>query len=416
MGIQDFYGVLEEECPEVLINTRLEQLAGSSLAIDISIFLYKYVRTAGPDGWMDLFLLLLCTLKKYGMKAVCIFDGPNPPIEKKKEQDARRATVEKTRQKMKMAKRMKKVVDEKHIPDDKPLSSDLEKEIRGILAGRKKDVTNYSDVYDVSLSLGNAIARWERQTLPITDDYRIQATEMVEAMGLAHFRAEGEAETLCAYLCIHGYVDAVLSEDTDVLAYGTPVLLSKFDAPSETVTYLSQENILNCLNLEYKSFLDMCILLSCDYNDRAKGFPVDGKKRKKPVSIGAKSVYPLISKFKTIENARKSSALTDVTKLKYKRCRELFTIPNRVQNIVIPFTTEIKKNKLEELLKRHRCRIKATYIYDHWKPMKMIFEEGVEDVLERELEEMDRDDENTDDAESDALPKDEDDSVNSDDA
>ena len=91
MGINHLYQVIKLLCPDQLGSVDISELVGYKIAVDISIFLYKYVRSAGETVWMNIFILLLCTLKKYGIKAICIFDGPNPPIEKKKEQEKRRA-------------------------------------------------------------------------------------------------------------------------------------------------------------------------------------------------------------------------------------------------------------------------------------------------------------------------------------
>ena len=102
-------------------------------------------------------------------------------------------------------------------------------------------------------------------------------------MGLAYLQALGEAETLCAYLAIKGQVDAVLTEDTDVMAYGTPVMLAFKDlkVTDEQVYGLHHKNILKDLEMNHEEFRDLCILLSCDYNERVKGFVPDGRNRKK---------------------------------------------------------------------------------------------------------------------------------------
>ena len=62
MGIQDFYKVLEEHCPDVMVNMKLSALSGIKIAVDISIFLNKFVKTAGEVKWIESFIILLCLI------------------------------------------------------------------------------------------------------------------------------------------------------------------------------------------------------------------------------------------------------------------------------------------------------------------------------------------------------------------
>ena len=90
MGIKDFYKLIKEQTPEQIHKYHLSEFRGYRFAIDISIFLNKYIRSAGEGLWMSTFFNFLCILKKHGIKSVCVFDGPNPPKEKLEEQQKRR--------------------------------------------------------------------------------------------------------------------------------------------------------------------------------------------------------------------------------------------------------------------------------------------------------------------------------------
>lgn len=393
MGIQDYYKVMDANCPNAIVDATFDQLIGYRIAVDISVFLYKHIRSSGPVRWIDEFIMLLCTLKGHGIKAVCIFDGPNPPIEKLTEQEDRREAREKTVAKMNECKRLRKIVKEKYI--DKgvtDLDEELKDEIRAILTSKRKkiDTVNYHDIHDVFDSLGTRIKKYELQTLPITDEYKNKAKEVIAYMGIAQFQADGEAEALCAFLCVNGYVDAVLSEDTDVLAYGAPMLLSKIDLKNKTVKVLQLNCILEHLELEFDEFRDMCILLSCDYNSRVKGYPPDGKRRKKPVGIGAASAYLMIHSYKTLE--RCEEYIEDISPLNYHRCRELFSIPELPPisglteeddddgQSLVPYSKPIDKENLVDFLERAKANIKIDTIMKYWKPIELIFGEDEKEV------------------------------------
>lgn len=393
MGISDFYSLINEYCPDVLVTIKLSELAGISIAVDISIFLNKYVKSAGEKRWIDTFIVLLSTLKKNGIKPVCIFDGPNPPPEKKQEQDRRRGEAAKKRERINRGKELLSKLKNVYIPSSKTLESDLIDEIKAIIGPKreKNQNINYEDIHDVSACLADTLEKLERQNLPILPEYSKKAKELIELMGISYFQAEGEAESLCSSMCHLGLVDAVLSEDTDVLAIGSPFLLSKIDLTSQTVVAISYQDILTHLELEKEEFRDLCILLGCDYNDRVKGYPPDGKKRKKPVCIGMKGAYAMIKEYRRLEIAEQH--MVDSDPLNYRRCRELLRPVENLPDISIPYSGPIDKNGLEQFLETNNIKININYILSAWKPARMKFEykqdikEDVDELEEIENEE-----------------------------
>jgi 5'-3' exonuclease len=379
MGIQDFYDLIKQNCPEILVSVDLSTLAGQRVAVDISIFLNKYVKTAGAERWIDTFIILMCVLKKHGIKPVNIFDGPNPPQEKKKEQNRRRAEAAKLKERIAYGRSIVKRLEDEYAPDDRALEPDLIGEVKDLIGARatgraKAPVrVNYDDVYDVIASLKEVLAKKEKQNLPILPEYSAKAKEIIEIMGFPHFQAPGEAETLCAGLCCAGLVDAVLSEDTDVMAYGTPFLLSKLDITTETVTVVSHEAILHALGFTHFQFRDLCILLSCDYNSRIKGYVPDGKKRKKPAAIGVKGAFIMMQEYETLEEAEKY--MEDSDPLNYRRCRDLFTPPSEeeLSGITIPYNNPIDKDRLFDFIAVNKVRVTLDYILESWTPVELEF-------------------------------------------
>lgn len=363
---------------------KLSNLAGYRIAIDISIFLYRFVRTAGPLGWLDMFISLLSCLKKHGIKVVCVFDGKNPPPEKKVEQDRRRAETQKIIAKSKECTRLLNMLQKDYI--DKHITSPpeaIKEEVRKLIPRKRglPDTINYTNCNDIVDGLKTTIHKFERQTLPITENYVIKAKEIIDIMGLAYFQADGEAEALCAYLAVKKEVDAVLTEDTDVLAHGTPLLLSCIDLRNEQVTYVDLNAILGELSLTMCEFRDLCILLSCDYNDRVKGYPPDGRSRKKPVGIGAVHALTMINEYRRLEEAEKY--IVDADPLNYRRCRELFTPPKCIDFAVVPYNKPIDKVRLNKFLKENNSKIPYTYLLSTWKPAKLVFDgEHVEEENE----------------------------------
>lgn len=293
MGIADLYKVILDECPDVLVVVPLSDLTGMRIAVDISIFLNRYVKTLGDKRWIEGFIIFLCCLKRHGIKPVCIFDGPNPPPEKKREQERRRAESAKIAEKINHGKKILKKLETEYLPEELAPDEDLISEIMSVMGTRSKNVKNmnFEDIYDVIQGLKASLAKREVQNLPILPKYGQIAKKIIDIMGFSSFQAEGEAETLCSALCCAGMVDGVLSEDTDVLAYGTPFLLSKIDIQTEKVTMISHDAICEYLKFTQSEFRDLCILLSCDYNERGKGYPPDGKKEKSLLQLEPKVLF-----------------------------------------------------------------------------------------------------------------------------
>jgi flap endonuclease-1 len=207
--------------------------------------------------------------------------------------------------------------------------------------------------------------------MPITSDHRDQAVELVKALGMTYFIAPSEAETLCCYLNIKGKVEFVLSEDTDCLAYGANMIAFKdFKVSDEQVYYISNESIREHMGFDLLEFRDLCIMLGCDYNSRVKGYPPDGKRHNKPVGIGAKGAYHMVTYYRRIENM--VDAIVDMEPLNYKRCRELLSIPEVdpvCDALRIPFNVKLKKNRLAKIINRDSLSYTMDFIMKMWEPV-----------------------------------------------
>ena len=371
MGIKDLYSVIKSNCPNQLPVVHFSKLGGYRIAIDISVFLYKFIRSAGPDRWIDPFLMLMCLIKQNNARAICIFDGPNFPEEKKKEQQARRVSSERIKEKLKEVIRLLHKIQEEYVPTDKTVEEDLKNDIRLLLnLNPMEDSTNYYNPVNVSDILQASVDKYTRQTIPITSEYANKAKQIMDILGVTHLQADGEAETLCSELAIHKYVDCVLTEDTDVLAYGTPIMLSKLDLSRGTVVFIQHESLVNALMLDELSFRDMCIMLGCDYNERSKVYPK--KKGGKPVGVGAKKAYDMILEYKNIDKMK--DVLVDVSVLKHERCRELFTPSKKCDTVSVPYPKALKEMELLEFLRDNPSVVKFEFIKEKWRKTDIIFE------------------------------------------
>jgi len=123
--------------------------------------------------------MFLCKLKTHGIKAVCVFDGPNPPPEKQEEQSSRRDQSKKDIARMKRANEIRTSLINKYIPKDVPLPEALQDECKA-LVGKMKSPRPIawiepSEVYQI---INEVISKLEKRTSPITDECREKAWEI----------------------------------------------------------------------------------------------------------------------------------------------------------------------------------------------------------------------------------------------
>ena len=191
-----------------------------------------------------------------GIKPIYIFDG-KPPQMKSHELVKRRERRNKAEEAMKQA-----VIDENVTELDKQSK-------RLVRAGQKENI--------------------DCQTL-------------LQYMGVPVLIAPCEAEAQAASLAQEGFVYGVGTEDMDALTFRTPVLIrkmtfagsgggggaggaSKNTAMVQTINY---EKAISGLNITHEQFVDLCILLGCDYCDTIRG-------------VGPKTALKLIREHKSIE-------------------------------------------------------------------------------------------------------------------
>ncbi|KAM8728579.1 putative flap endonuclease 1 homolog [Acanthopagrus schlegelii] len=139
--------------------------------------------------------------------------------------------------------------------------------------------------------------------------------QLLKFMGVPVIKAPGDAEALCAQPVREGTVDAVASEDMDTLPFGANTLIRQLNASKDgEVVEFSLPKLLEKLQISHQEFVDLCILLGCDYCDKIAG-------------LGPKRALKLIQTHRTIENVvlnvnRKTHPVP--LSWKYKEARKIF--------------------------------------------------------------------------------------------
>ncbi len=175
------------------------------------------------------------------------------------------------------------------------------------------------------------IDKMSRRLVKVTKEHNEEAKALLKLMGVPYIEAASEAEAQCSAMVKAGKVFGVATEDMDALTFGANILLRHMtfsEARKMPVQEIHYEKVLKGLELEKDEFIDLCILMGCDYCDTIRG-------------VGPKRAFELIQKHKSIEEIIKN---IDTKKYElpenwnYARARELFKEPE---------ITEIEKIELK---------------------------------------------------------------------
>lgn len=250
MGVKSLKQLIKSKAPELFKTVDLGAFSGKVIAIDTSIFLYRFMYVKG-DKFLDFFVKQILRLYKNNILPLFVFDG-KPPAEKSK------VLKERKDEKIKMQNRID--------------------ELEAVMSGEGDYTTD--DVVELK--------KLKKKLIYITKLDNDRCKKMLDLMGVPYVVANGEAEGLCVKLTQDGYAEGCLSEDTDVLANGGKIFLRDFSVTKNTVVACYYKELLEKLELTEAQFRDVCILCGCDYTEKIAG-------------IGHVNAYKIIKKHDNLE-------------------------------------------------------------------------------------------------------------------
>ncbi len=300
MGIKNLLKFLSEH-PDIIKEKEHNEYHGKKIAIDISILMYQVViaiRNSGSDLTNDkgditshilgLFNKTISFLEK-GIIPVFVFDG-KPPQLKQKILDARKQV-------------------------------------------RKKALEKLSDAQTESDKI-----KYLKRSVWISREQTDQCRELLGLMGVPFIDAPQEADSQLSYLCKANMVYAVLTEDMDILTFGSPRIIRNLTSSKKIPLEIELEKVLEKLNLTYDQFVELCILFGCDYCPNLS-------------EIKANEIYSIYIKHKSIDKTLdeiKSLGYTVPEKFEYTEAKQYFKMAEH--NKVNPDAIKMKKPETDKLL------------------------------------------------------------------
>ncbi len=230
MGIKNLNRFISTQCTnEAIVKTHLSEFAGKRIAVDASIYMYRFM---SENRFIEQFYLLISLFRHYNIIPLFVFDGKAP--EEKKELIKER--------------REKKQCAEQQYAN---LANKLES----------------SEITDEERNRTEAeMTKLKKQFVRIRDSDITTIQTLLTASGISWVEAHGEADILCAQLMYRRRVYACMSEDMDMFVYGCSRVLRHLSLINHTVLLYDLQEILTQLKMNLMEFKDVLILSGTDYN------------------------------------------------------------------------------------------------------------------------------------------------------
>ena len=300
MGIHGLTKLISDKAPGAIKEHKMDSYFGRKIAVDASMSIYQFLIAVrqGDQGQLTneagevtshLTGMMYRTIRmmEAGIKPVFVFDGKPPTLK------------------------------------------------GGQLAKRKErqqaaeaELTRLQESGDGS---AEDIERQQKRLVRASREQSEEVKKLLTLMGVPIIDAPCEAEATCARLASDGLVFGTGTEDADALTFGTPLLIKNLnaaEAQKKPIVEINLERALQGLELTMAQFVDLCILMGCDYSDTIKG-------------VGPVKGLELIKEHKNMEGvlaAIKKTKYEVPETFPYEEARALFVTPE----VIDTSTVELK--------------------------------------------------------------------------
>jgi flap endonuclease-1 len=240
MGIRYLNRFLKENAHPSIKLCKLAELSGKKIAVDISIYIYRF---ASDNTLIENIYLMLSVFRYYNIIPIFVFDG-KPPDEKRE-----------------LIKKRK---------EDKKEAENEYNKLKNIL-----DLNKDIDDFDKQEIINN-MDTLKKKFVSVSKNDIENVKNMIRYYGATYFDAPGEADELCAMLTMKDKVWACLSEDMDMFVYGCTRVIRYLSLLQHTAVIYDMKGILENLGVTQKELREICVLSGTDYNslnDESKNSP-----------------------------------------------------------------------------------------------------------------------------------------------
>ena len=272
MGIKNLNKILKKHCSNGIKEINIKDLNGKFVAIDTSIFLYKF---SFMGNMINSFILQITHLLKNNITPVYLFDGK--PTEDKKE------LIKERKEKL-----AQKENDVKDLKEKKEL---LKQSINDLTNSNDDNEETIEKLQKLNLEykeLCVSIGKKEKSCIRINWSKVKILKEIMEKCNIYYYQCDGETDIYVKEFFKHNLIDYSLTEDLDFLTHGCNKVLYGYNYKKSILQCYDLDIILEELELTQEKFIDMCILMGCDYTSTIR-------------KIGTITAYKLMKQHNNIE-------------------------------------------------------------------------------------------------------------------
>lgn len=347
MGIKNFSTILKHALQSVR-HVTYQEFSGQTVAIDGSGFKYRFCHNSQskrPHPHIDGFYQLFYRLLKFNIRPVLVLDGYAPQEKKLTLEDRAERKQRAIDKVLSLQHELTRIVGAKEVISLEQMSTLLDQ-----VKGTPMESTVTIQVETIRKANKNIIH------FPPTlfEDIR----QLCFMMNIPIIRATGEADALCAKLYQTGQVQAILSEDSDILMYGGGRLIRKFGWTNE-VELVDLQQILQSLHITYEQFIDLALLSGTDYTEPIRGLG--------PIGALDKIISGL--SLEQIVGPTHWSVYRDAKRL-IQVAGEKEYVP---EGVIQPF--DLRQYQITELTKilSEKCRYRSLTIIKHYDQLRTIY-------------------------------------------
>lgn len=327
MGIKNLSKLIKRFATNSNKSVHLNTFTNKIVAYDIYGLLYKLLNTSNDNDhvFYTNFVKTMLNLLKYDITPVCIFDG-KPPAEKKGVIDKRRKNN--LENKLKYQNYYKQLISSysTSVPDEKTLLKEHPK-----LFQLKRKIIKHP-----------------------TQKHIKNCKNLLSSLGIPHLTAISESDILCSKLSKKGLVDAVISNDFDMIPYGCNIMITNFNSSVFEVETYDLSEVLSSFEVTMDQLIDICILAGCDYTCTIK-------------KVAIIKSYHGIKKYENIENFISNLPSTFVVpeEFDYNSARMMFKEAHLLENDINVNDIQRKNINFNNLVKlcRELCNISHRNVY-----------------------------------------------------
>lgn len=226
MGIYKLNSFIKRKCKLCISKHNFQFLNGKRIAIDVSQFMYQFKKT---NKLMISTFLMCKILRTHNIHAIFVFDGIPPP-----------SKMNTIHERMTMKTQM---------------STNYYALLKRIKNGE----------IEMTTKVKKELEYYQNNALRITKNDVNNVKTLLELYGMTYVNSVCEADTVLAYLDKYNLVDAVVSNDSDMFAYGCKYVISDVSILNETFWLYNTNKLYDILHVTERQFKYLCSISKNDF-------------------------------------------------------------------------------------------------------------------------------------------------------